>query len=51
VFEEAKRPSLARAQNTEERKAPRNARQGIRVAFSLVRFLDALRVLLATQKK
>ena len=37
--------SFANAQNTGERKEPRKARRGIRVAFSLVPFL------LATQKK
>lgn len=35
--------SLARAQNTEERKAPCEARRRIRVAFSLVRFFWPLK--------
>jgi hypothetical protein len=39
VSEGAQRPSLARAQNTEERKGPRKARRGIRVLFLLVTFL------------
>jgi hypothetical protein len=39
VSERPKGASLASAQNTEERKGPLEERRGIRVAFSLVRFV------------